>query len=63
VLSDLADRWDAFELWVTQLAFPLQVVLAVLVVLPMCWGAAAALDRAVDLAVSRWPRRGRCDRG
>jgi len=50
------------ELWVTQLQFPMQVVLAVLVVLPLCWVAAAALDRAVDLIV-RWAGSRRSDRG
>ena len=41
----LADSYDAMELWVTQLAFPLQVLLGVLVVLPVCFGVAVALDR------------------
>ena len=59
VLSDLADRYDAFELWVTQLAFPLQVLLAVLVVLPICWIVAGLMDRAADAAVARLPRRHR----
>ena len=57
VLRELANRWDAFELWVTQLAFPFQVVLAVVVVLPLCWGAAGLLDRAVDAAVTLGMRR------
>ena len=47
MLRELANRWDAVELWVTQLAFPFQVVLAILVVLPLCWGVAGLLDRAV----------------
>jgi hypothetical protein len=70
VLREVANRWDAVELWVTQLAFPFQVVLAVLVVLPLCWAVAGLLDRAVDAAVllgarqrpgrfSRRPRRPR----
>jgi hypothetical protein len=49
VLRAVADRWDAVELWVTQLAFPFQVVLAIVVVLPLCWGVAGLLDRAVDV--------------
>ena len=48
MLRAVADRWDAVELWVTQLAFPFQVVLAIVVVLPLCWGVAGLLDRAVD---------------
>ncbi len=57
VLRELANRWDAFELWVTQLAFPFQVVLAVVVVLPLCWGAAGLLDRAVDAVALLGTRR------
>jgi hypothetical protein len=48
----LADWYDAVELWVTQLAFPLQVLLAVLVVLPLCFGVAVALDRVSERLVS-----------
>ena len=57
MLREVADRWDAVELWVTQLAFPFQVVLAVLVVLPLCWGVAGLLDRAVDAVVLFGTRR------
>ena len=49
----LADWYDAMELWVTQLAFPLQVLLAVVVVLPLCLLAAMLLDRVSELLVSR----------
>lgn len=49
----VADWWDAVELWLTQLPFPLQVVLAVLVLLPVCWGGAAAVDRVWELAAAR----------
>ncbi|MEN3264330.1 MAG: hypothetical protein V7646_1224 [Pseudonocardia sp.] len=49
----VADWWDAIELWITQLPFSMQVVLAVLVMLPLCWGAAAGVDRMVDLVVDR----------
>jgi hypothetical protein len=48
----VADWWDAVELWITQLPFPLQVVLAVLVLLPVCWGAAAGLDRLWDVTAA-----------
>jgi hypothetical protein len=57
VLRELANRWDAFELWVTQLAFPFQVVLAIVVLLPLCWAVAGLLDRAVDAAVLLGARR------
>jgi hypothetical protein len=57
VLRELANRWDALELWVTQLAFPFQVVLAILVVLPLCWAVAGLLDRAVDAVAMVSARR------
>ena len=41
----IVDGWDAFELWVTQLSFPFQVVLAIVVLLPLCAVVATALDR------------------
>jgi hypothetical protein len=50
VVRALADWWDAVELWLTQLAFPFQVALAIIVGLPLCWLAAAGIDRLVDLA-------------
>jgi elongation factor P--beta-lysine ligase len=56
VLRALADWWDAVELWLTQLAFPFQVVLAVVVFLPLCWGVAAGADRLVDLVLDRTGR-------
>jgi elongation factor P--beta-lysine ligase len=53
VLRSVADWWDAVELWLTQLPFPFQVVLAALVLLPLCWGVAAGVDRAVDALIER----------
>jgi hypothetical protein len=53
VLRGLANWWDSMELWVTQLAFPWQVVLAILVLLPMCAGLAVLADRASDLFDAR----------
>lgn len=46
MLRAVADTWDAVELWITQLAFPFQVILAIVVVLPVCAGAAVAIDLA-----------------
>lgn len=57
VLRALANWWDAVELWLTQLPFPLQVLLAAVVLLPVCWGVATLLDRFVDVVVARWARR------
>lgn len=53
VTRALADWYDAVELWVTQLAFPLQVLLAVLVVLPLCLLVAVVLDRVSERLVRR----------
>jgi hypothetical protein len=44
----VADWWDAVELWLTQLSFGFQVVLAIVVVLPLCWVVAVGVDRLVD---------------
>ena len=48
----IADWWDAVELWLTQLAFPFQVALAIVVGLPLCWLAAAGIDRLVDVVIA-----------
>ncbi|MCW0211781.1 MAG: hypothetical protein OJJ54_00315 [Pseudonocardia sp.] len=53
----VADWWDSVELWVTQLAFPFQVLLALVVVLPVCWFAAAAIDRVVGVVLTAVRRR------
>ena len=48
----IADWWDAVELWLTQLAFPFQVALAIVIGLPLCWLAAAGIDRLVDVVIA-----------
>jgi hypothetical protein len=53
VVRAIVDWWDAVELWLTQLAFPFQVALAIVIGLPMCWLAAAGIDRLVDVAIER----------
>ena len=53
MIRALADWWDAVELWLTQLPFGFQVLLAALVLVPLCWGTAVAVDHAVDAAASR----------
>ena len=40
------------ELWLTQLPFGFQVLLAALVLVPLCWGTAVAVDRTVDAAAA-----------
>jgi hypothetical protein len=52
VVRAIADWWDAVELWLTQLAFPFQVALAIAIGLPLCWLAAAGIDRLVDVVIA-----------
>lgn len=52
----VADWWDAMELWLTQLPFVFQVALAVVVLLPLCWGLAAGADRLTDAVLARRAR-------
>ena len=52
VVRSLTGWWDGVELWLTQLAFPVQVVLVVAVVGPLCWGAAAVIDAVVERSVA-----------
>jgi len=62
VVRAIVDWWDAVELWLTQLAFPFQVALAIVVGLPLCWLAAAGIDRLVDVAIERvHPARSRAE--
>jgi hypothetical protein len=58
----VADWWDAVELWLTQLPFVFQVVIATVVVLPLCWIMAVGLDRLSDAVVARITAR-RAGRG
>jgi hypothetical protein len=53
----IADAWDAFELWLTQLAFPFQVALAVVVLLPLCWLVAGLADRVAGVVAEAVRRR------
>ncbi|MBV9846069.1 MAG: hypothetical protein JOZ47_13485 [Kutzneria sp.] len=48
MLQWLADTWDAVELWVAQLWFPVQFALVMVVLLPVCLGVAWLIDRVVD---------------
>ncbi len=49
----VANWWDGVELWLTQLPFPLQVVLAIVVLVPGCWAVSAVVDRLLDVATTR----------
>ncbi|MBK0868254.1 MAG: hypothetical protein IJH84_11050 [Saccharopolyspora sp.] len=44
----LFELWDAVELWLVQLWYPLQVTLVLAVLLPVCFGLAKVLDRGID---------------
>ena len=52
MVKAIADWWDAVELWLTQLAFPFQVALAIVIGLPLCWLAAAGIDRLADVVIA-----------
>jgi hypothetical protein len=56
VLLFLANWWDGVVLWLTQLAFPIQFVLVIAVLAPICLVVAWGVDRAVDV-VAGWLRR------
>ncbi|OZM79026.1 hypothetical protein [Pseudonocardia sp. MH-G8] len=57
MIRAVADWWDAVELWLTQLPFGFQVLLAGFVLVPLCWFAAVAVDRIVDGAAARLAAR------
>ncbi|MQA11052.1 MAG: hypothetical protein GEU98_21350 [Pseudonocardiaceae bacterium] len=48
MLTWLRDWWDGVELWLTQLWFPFQFALVLMVLLPVCLGLAWLIDRVVD---------------
>jgi hypothetical protein len=58
VVDGLSAWWDAVELWVAQLWFPLQFAVVMAVVVPLCLGVAWVIDRAVDHASARLRARG-----
>jgi len=49
----IVDWWDGIELWLTQLPFGFQVLLAAFVLVPLCWATAVLVDRVVDAATAR----------
>ncbi|MEJ3652688.1 hypothetical protein WEH80_06865 [Actinomycetes bacterium KLBMP 9759] len=53
----IADWWDAVELWITQLPFPFQVLLATVVLIPLCWGVSAGVDRLIDVVSAKFRAR------
>ncbi|GAA1950495.1 MULTISPECIES: hypothetical protein [Amycolatopsis] len=47
MLDGLSDWWDRAELWLAQLWFPLQFLLVIAVLGPLCLGLAWVIDKAV----------------
>jgi hypothetical protein len=58
VFDGVSGWWDGFELWLAQQWFPLQFVLVMAVLLPLCAGLAWLIHRAVYMVAPR-PRRRR----
>ncbi|MBB3051838.1 hypothetical protein FHS23_002867 [Prauserella isguenensis] len=52
MFDGVARWWDGFELWLAQQWFPLQFVLVVAVLLPICAAATWLLGRGVDFAMN-----------
>jgi hypothetical protein len=48
VFNGLIDWWDGAELWLAQRWFPLQFVLVMAVLVPVCLGVAWLIDKLVD---------------
>jgi hypothetical protein len=48
VVNGLIDWWDGAELWLAQQWFPLQFVLVMAVLVPVCLGVAWLIDKVVD---------------
>lgn len=53
MFNGLADWWDGVELWLAQAGFPVQFVLVMAVVVPLCLVAAWVLDKVVGI-LARW---------
>lgn len=56
MLDKLDEWWDAVELWVVELWFPLQFLVVMAVVVPVCLAVAWAVDRGVDHLSARLRR-------
>ncbi|MFE0023535.1 hypothetical protein [Amycolatopsis sp. NPDC059021] len=54
MFSGLADWWDGAELWLAQASFPVQFVLVMVVVVPLCLGAAWVIDKLVERFARRF---------
>jgi hypothetical protein len=50
--------WDGVELWLVQLPYPFAVTLFLAVLLPLCWGVVALIDKGINALVRRRRERG-----
>lgn len=62
MFNGLADWWDGVELWLAQAWFPVQFVLVMVVLVPLCLLAAWAIDKLVG-RFARWFGPARDDDG
>nr|WP_202507851.1 hypothetical protein [Amycolatopsis rubida] len=62
VFEGLANWWDGVELWLAQAWFPVQFVLVMAVLVPLCLLAAWAIDKLVE-RFGRWFGTARDDDG
>jgi hypothetical protein len=53
VFNGLADWWDGAELWLAQSWFPVQFVLVMAVLVPLCLGVAWLIDKLVGM-IAGW---------
>lgn len=49
MFNGLADWWDGAELWLAQQWFPVQFVLVMVVLVPVCLGLAWLIDKLVGV--------------
>lgn len=56
-MDRMASWWDGFELWLAGLSFVPQAALVLLVMVPLCAGAAWLLDRVLAAAFAAVGRR------
>ena len=53
MFNGLADWWDGVELWLAQAWFPVQFVLVMLVVVPLCLGVSLVVARVFHVLFER----------
>ncbi|MEU3275133.1 hypothetical protein ABZ639_30150 [Saccharomonospora sp. NPDC006951] len=56
MFDGVARWWDGFELWLAQQWFPVQFVLVMAVLVPLCLGLAWIVHRVVNVVADRAAR-------